>query len=71
MEDLFSMDMRLEKEFRTTGNLGLTFSIDAFNIFNDGVVLDRFRNTTSSNVGWISTSLAPRVFRLGVRLNWR
>ena len=71
MEDLFSMDMRLEKEFRTTGNLGLTFSIDAFNIFNDGVVLDRFRNTTSGNVGWISTSLAPRVFRLGVRLNWR
>ncbi len=45
------MDMRLEKDFRTTGNLGLTFSIDAFNIFNNGVVLDRFRNTTSGNVG--------------------
>lgn len=71
LDDLFSMDMRLEKEFRTAGNLGLTFSIDAFNIFNSGVVLDRFRNTTSGNVGWISTSLAPRVFRLGVRLNWR
>ncbi len=71
MDDLFSMDMRLEKEFRTAGNLGLTFSIDAFNIFNDGVVLDRYRNTTSGNVGWISTSLAPQVFRLGVRLNWR
>ncbi len=71
MDDLFSMDMRLEKEFRTAGNLGLTFSIDAFNIFNNGVVLDRNRNTTSGNVGWISTSLAPRVFRLGVRLNWR
>ncbi|MGB5295926.1 MAG: TonB-dependent receptor, partial [Thermoanaerobaculia bacterium] len=69
--DLFTMDMRLEKEFRGTGNLGFTFSIDAFNIFNDGVVLDRFRNTTSGNVGWISTSLAPRVFRLGVRVNWR
>ena len=66
-----AMDMRVEKEFRGTGNLGFTFAIDAFNIFNDGVVLDRFRNTTSSNVGWISTALAPRVYRLSVRVNWR
>ena len=69
--DLMAMDMRLEKEFRGVGNLGFTFAVDAFNIFNDGVVLDRYRNTTSGNLGWISTSLAPRVYRLSVRVNWR
>jgi len=71
LDDLAVMDMRIEKEFMATGNMGLTFSIDAFNIFNEGVVLDRRRNTTSGDVGWISTAVAPRVFRLGVRLSWR
>jgi hypothetical protein len=65
------MDLRLEKEWRATGNTGLTFSIDAFNIFNDGSVLQRFDNLNAGNAAWVSESISPRVFRLGVRLDWR
>jgi hypothetical protein len=70
------MDLRLEKEWRATGNTSLTFSIDAFNIFNDGTVLQRRDNVSGSGVGgntggWVGEVLSPRVWRLGVRLNWR
>ncbi len=37
--DIFIADLRLEKEFRTTGNTSLTFSLDGFNLFNNGEVL--------------------------------
>ncbi|MGB6363832.1 MAG: hypothetical protein WBG67_14620 [Thermoanaerobaculia bacterium] len=70
-DDIFIMDLRLEKEWRATGNTGLTFSIDAFNIFNDGSVLQRFDNLNAGNAAWVSESISPRVFRLGVRLDWR
>jgi hypothetical protein len=70
-DDIFIMDLRLEKEWRATGNTSLTFSIDAFNIFNDGAVLQRFDNLNAGNAAWVRESMSPRVFRLGVRLNWR
>ena len=70
-DDIFTTDIRLEKEFRTTGNLGLTFSIDGFNIFNEGFVLQRFDNINAGNAEWVREVLSPRVWRLGVRLNWR
>ena len=54
-----------------TGNLGLTFSIDAFNIFNEGYVLSRNTNLNSGSADWVNATLSPRIFRLGVRINWR
>lgn len=71
LEDIFVADLRLEKEFAASGSTSLTFSIDAFNIFNEGYVLDRIRNLNSPIANWVRETLSPRVYRLGVRLNWR
>ena len=70
-DDIFTADVRLEKEFAATGNTSLTFSIDGFNIFNDGTVLSRVNNLNSGASEWVLRTVNPRVWRLGVRLNWR
>jgi hypothetical protein len=71
-DTLFIFDLRLEKEFRTTGNTSFTFSIDAFNILDEDAVVSRSsRNLNAGSAGWLNETLAPRVWRLGVRLNWR
>jgi hypothetical protein len=70
-ENVWTADVRLEKEFRATGNTSLTFSIDGFNIFNEGYVLRRYRNLAAGNANWVRETLSPRIWRLGVRLNWR
>ncbi|MGB6335892.1 MAG: hypothetical protein WBG96_09825, partial [Thermoanaerobaculia bacterium] len=70
-EDVFTTDLRLEKEFRATGNTSLTFSIDGFNIFNEGYVMRRYENLAAGNANWVRETLSPRIWRLGVRLNWR
>ncbi|MGB5295920.1 MAG: TonB-dependent receptor [Thermoanaerobaculia bacterium] len=70
-DDVFVADLRLEKEFAATGNIGLTFSIDAFNIFNEGYVLSRNTNLNSGSADWVNATLSPRIFRLGVRVSWR
>ena len=70
-DDVFTTDVRLEKEFAATANTSLTFSIDGFNIFNDGTVLSRENNVSSSRYQWALRTIHPRVWRLGVRLNWR
>ena len=71
VDDIFTTDLRFEKEFATTGNLGFTFSIDAFNIFNENTTLQRERDLTSGQADWLRETLSPRIYRLGVRLNWR
>jgi len=70
-DDIFIADLRLEKEFAASENTSLTFSLDAFNIFNEGTVLSRNLNLRSDSANWVTSTLSPRVFRLGVRLNWR
>jgi hypothetical protein len=69
--DIFTADLRLEKEFRATGNTSLTFSLDGFNIFNNGEVLRRSENLAAGNANWVLETVSPRIWRLGVRLNWR
>jgi outer membrane receptor protein involved in Fe transport len=49
----------------------MTSSIDAFNIFNEGYVLSRNTNLNSGSADWVNATLSPRIFRLGVRVNWR
>ncbi len=70
-DDIFSVDLRLDKEFATTGNTSLTFSLDAFNVLDETFVLQRFDNLASGNAEHIEETMSPRVVRLGVRLNWR
>jgi len=70
-DDIATVDLRFEKKFATTGSLGLTFSIDGFNILNSGAVLGRYRNLGAGNAQWVSETVSPRIWRLGVRLSWR
>jgi hypothetical protein len=70
-DDVATVDVRLEKEFAATGNFGLIFSIDGFNILNSGAVLDRYWDLGAGNGQWVQATVSPRVWRLGVRLNWR
>ena len=72
------VDLRLAKELRFKG-IGLTLSVDAFNVMNANTVLQR--NVTQLNASAGSTTLSttrnrvaevlsPRVFRLGARLSF-
>jgi hypothetical protein len=71
-DDLFVVDFRIEKEFAASGNTSLTFSIDGFNLLNEAPVISRSsRNLNAGSAGWLNETLAPRIWRLGVRLNWR
>jgi len=70
-DDIFTADLRLEKEFSSTGNVGFTFSIDAFNILNENTVLRRELLLTGSRPDYVNETLSPLIFRLGVRINWR
>jgi hypothetical protein len=69
--DIFTADLRVEKEFQTAGNTSLTFSLDGFNVFNNGEVLRRAENLGAGNANWVLETLSPRIWRFGVRLNWR
>jgi len=70
-DDILTTDIRLEKEFAASGNIGFTFSIDGFNIFNENYVLQRETDMASTNANYLLETLSPRIWRLGVRLNWR
>ncbi len=70
-DDILSVDLRLEKEFAATQNVGFTFSLDAFNLLDEDYVLQRERRTNTSTANWLRETLSPRIYRLGVRLNWR
>jgi hypothetical protein len=70
-EDIFTADVRLEKEFAATSNVGFTFSLDIFNLLDEAYVLQRERNSGSGRYDFVDETLSPRVYRLGVRLNWR
>ena len=70
-DDIMTVDVRLEKEFRATGNMSATFSLDAFNIMNENYELQRERRFNTARYDFLDETLAPNVWRLGFRLNWR
>ena len=70
-DDIFTTDVRVEKDFRFSDNLSATFSLDAFNIFDERYVLQRERSLGSGRANFLDETLAPRVYRLGFRINWR
>ncbi len=70
-DDIMTVDLRLEKEFAATQNVGMTFSLDAFNLLDEDFVLQRERRLNTSQADWLRESLSPRIYRLGVRLDWR
>ena len=70
-QDVYTVDLRLDKEFAAPKGISLTFSIDAFNVFNQNYVLRRDLQLNSPRPNYLNETLSPRIFRLGVRLSWR
>ncbi len=69
--DITTFDLRLEKEFASTGNVGFSTSLDIFNVFDETTVLQRRRRLDASTADFLTESLSPRIYRIGVRVNWR
>ena len=71
VDDIFTADLRIEKDIPFSSNLSGTLSLDAFNVFNDNYVLQRDRSLEAPTANFLTESLAPRIFRLGFRLSFR
>ena len=71
LEKVLTTDIRLEKEFAAKGDVGFTFAIDGFNIFNETYALQRERQLNGGRPDYLDETLSPRIWRLGVRVNWR
>jgi hypothetical protein len=71
--NISNVDFRLEKEFALgrDGDVSATLTADAFNVFNEDFVLQRERQLGQSTTNFTHEILSPRVWRLGVRLNFR
>ena len=70
-DDIFTADLRIEKDIPFSSNLSGTLSLDAFNILNENYVLQRDRTLNAPTADFLTQSLAPRIFRLGFRLSFR
>jgi hypothetical protein len=63
------VDARLDRTF-AFGKTKLIASLDGFNLFNANTVLDIMERQNSSNANFVEEILAPRIFRLGLRLTF-
>ena len=70
-DDIFTTDLRVEKDIPFAQNLSATVSLDAFNVFNENYVLQRERNLGITTGNYLDETLSPRIYRLGFRINWR
>jgi len=70
-DDAMTVDVRFEKEFAASGNVGFVVSADLFNALNSGVVLSRDNGLNGPRPNYVDETLSPRIWRLGVRINWR
>ncbi len=68
-DDFYQTDLRVDKTFKF-GRTRLIGSVDIFNAFNSGVVLAQITRQNASNANYVTTLLAPRVVRFGVRVQF-
>lgn len=74
LEDPYSLDLRLSKDFRFRG-VGLELALDAFNVTNERTILQRNATLTSRDAvsaahNRITELQSPRIFRAGFRLTF-
>ncbi len=65
-----TVDFRIDKPFTFFGRVKAVASMDIFNLFNGNTTLSMRGLQTASNANTISSLLAPRVARFGVRVTW-
>ncbi len=70
-DDILTIDFRIDKDFNASEDVSFTVSLDIFNALNEAYVLQRERDFTNSRFDYLDETLSPRIYRLGVRLNWR
>lgn len=71
LDDIETIDFRVEKEIALQGPVNMTFGIDVFNMTNEGTGLAYLLNTRYTNGGNLDDNISPRIYRMGVRLNWK
>jgi len=65
-----TVDFKVERPIAVDGKLKMTPSLDVFNLFNGNTTLSERGGQNASNANTISSLLAPRVVRVGVRVAW-
>jgi hypothetical protein len=67
---LWDVDFRLANNIKVGGRTTLQATLDLFNIFNSGTILGQNRQANSTALGNATDVLAPRILRLGLRLQF-
>jgi Carboxypeptidase regulatory-like domain len=70
MDNVTSVDFRVDKTFTFARGLRIVPSVDVFNLMNANTILARRRNQIAANANEVSGIIAPRVVRFGVKVNW-
>jgi Carboxypeptidase regulatory-like domain len=68
--NVYNLDLRLAKDLRLPAGLGVTLSVDAFNVLNSQTILQRNTRMGIASGNRITELMSPRVFRLGARLTF-
>lgn len=71
LDDLYLLDLRVEKTFAATSNVNFTFGVDLFNVLNTGTVLSRETTLSSGLADYVLDVVSPRIWKLGVRVSWQ
>ncbi len=70
-DNIYDVDLRVEKDMAFTDSLSGILSLDAFNVLNETYVMGRDVSLDTPQANFVTQSLSPRIFRLGFRLSWR
>ena len=69
-DNVFELDLRVEKMIPITQTANVTLSADLFNVTNENTVLQRFNRLNRSNTGLIKEIQSPRIWRFGARVSF-
>ena len=71
LDDVGTIDLRVEKEFGLSGPVVLTFGVDVFNATNEGTELSRMDDLSARSAFWLLDNVSPRIYRLSTRIAWK
>ncbi len=71
VEDILTVDLRLDKEFAASGNVSFTVGADVFNLLNENYTMQRERGLSRGSADFLRETLSPRIWRLSARVNWK
>jgi len=69
-QDVYEVDLRLEKVIPITTTANVTVSADCFNVTNQNTILQQFNRLNRSNTGNIKEIQSPRIWRFGARISF-